>query len=47
MAGSVQAFQSLKSKAPPVTILIKAMQYDSIMWVCWVTQFLGISYLIY
>ncbi|CAI8046656.1 Disks large homolog 1 [Geodia barretti] len=31
MAGTVQAFQSLKSKAPPVTILIKAMQYDSIM----------------
>ena len=31
MVGTVQAFQSLKSKAPPVTILIKAMQYDSIM----------------
>jgi hypothetical protein len=31
MTGTTQAFQSLKSKAPPVTILIKAMQYDSIM----------------
>ena len=31
LSGTTQAFQSLKSKAPPVTILIKAMQYDSIM----------------